>query len=335
MLDRLPAENPAGRFVFDKSIIIFYMALTTKQQITWIGLVLLVGAWILAGCNSPVEVTPPRETPGGALTATIGQPEITPTITPTPLPVGLVVNGEGVPLVELQASLKQLADADTEQGIERGEQERLDLVVADLVNQTLLAQEARRSGYAVDDALLDQRLEQLATDAGGRDVLLAWITSMGYLDEAAFRLALRRSLEAAWQRDQIAASVPQRTEQVRARQILLRFRNTAESLHRQLQAGADFATLAFQYDSLTGGELGWFPRGYLTQPEVEQAAFNLQPGQYSEIIETAFGFHIVQVVERDANHELSLEARLQLQQNALAEWLSQRREPAQVEVRYP
>ncbi len=295
----------------------------------------MVGAWLLAGCNSVAEITPPLETPGPSITITSVQPETTPTVTPTPIPVGLIVNDEGVPRVELEASLKQLTDADTEQGIERDVQERLDMVVADLVNQTLLAQEARRNGYRVDDALLDQRLEKMANDAGGRDALLDWMSRMGYPDESAFRLALRRSVEAAWQRDRIVDSVPTRVEQVRARQILLRFRNTAESLYRQLQAGADFATLAFQYDSLTGGELGWFPRGFLTLPEVEQAAFNLQPGQYSEIIETAFGFHIVQVVERDANHELSPEARLQLQQNALTEWLDQRRGSAQVEVRYP
>lgn len=295
----------------------------------------MVGAWLLAGCNSVAEITPPLETPGPSITITSAQPETTPTVTPTPIPVGLIVNDEGVPRVELEASLKQLTDADTEQGIERDVQERLDMVVADLVNQTLLAQEARRNGYRVDDALLDQRLEKMANDAGGRDALLDWMSRMGYPDESAFRLALRRSVEAAWQRDRIVVSVPTRVEQVRARQILLRFRNTAESLYRQLQAGADFATLAFQYDSLTGGELGWFPRGFLTLPEVEQAAFNLQPGQYSEIIETAFGFHIVQVVERDANHELSPEARLQLQQNALTEWLDQRRGSAQVEVRYP
>ncbi len=44
----------------------------------------------------------------------------------------------------------------------------------------------------------------------------------------------------------------------------------------QLQAGADFATLAYRYDPLTGGDLGWFPRGVLTQPAVEEAAFSLQ-----------------------------------------------------------
>ncbi|MEN4011975.1 MAG: peptidylprolyl isomerase [Chloroflexota bacterium] len=305
----------------------------TNFSLAW--LVLLAVAWLLAGCNVFGEATERVETPGLPPAETDTQPTAMPTITPTPLPVGIVVNNEGVPLVELEASLKQLVDAETEQGIERSAEDRLELVVEDLVSQTLLAQEARRSGFSVDDTDLDVRLEQLAKDAGGEEALLAWMTQMGYADETAFRFALRRSLEAAWQRDQIAASIPERVEQVRARQILVRFPNTAESVHRQLQAGADFATLAFQYDSLTGGELGWFPRGFLTQPVVEQAAFNLQPGQFSEIIESPFGFHIVQVVERAEDHELSQEARLHLQQNALAEWISRQREVAQVEVRYP
>ena len=72
-----------------------------------------------------------------------------------------------------------------------------------------------------------------------------------------------------------------------------------------LEAGADFTELAYEYDPLTGGDLGWFPAGYLLQPDVETAAFSLQPGQYSGIIQTSYGYHIVYVIERDSNHPLS------------------------------
>jgi peptidyl-prolyl cis-trans isomerase C len=94
------------------------------------------------------------------------------------------------------------------------------------------------------------------------------------------------------------------------------------------QAGANFATLAFGYDLSTGGDLGWFPRGYLTQPAVEEAAFSLQSGEVSAIIETDFGYHIIQVIERDENKALTSEARQTLGRKALQRWLDEQPERA-------
>ncbi|HVR28218.1 MAG TPA: peptidylprolyl isomerase, partial [Thermoanaerobaculia bacterium] len=48
-----------------------------------------------------------------------------------------------------------------------------------------------------------------------------------------------------------------------------------------------------------GGELPWVQRGQ-TLPPFEQAAFMLQPGQLSGVVETPLGFHIVQAVDRQA-----------------------------------
>jgi peptidyl-prolyl cis-trans isomerase C len=111
--------------------------------------------------------------------------------------------------------------------------------------------------------------------------------------------------------------------------------STANSIHTKLDNGKDFATLAKQYDPVTGGELGWFPRGFLTQPEVDEAAFALQPGQYSAVVHSAIGYHIIQVIERDPNHPLSPEARRAMQQKALQDWLQQQRSASQIEVLLP
>ncbi len=263
------------------------------------------------------------------------EPSSTPTVTVTPEAAALIINGEGVPLREFKASLTQLQQADRELAIERSDEERIRLVADDLIEQTLLAQAARANGFSVDEAQLNDRIQQLINQTGGRQVFEGWLNQMGYADESVFRSALRRAVEAAWQRDQLAASLPQQVEQVKARQILVRLRSTADSLYRQLQAGADFATLAFQYDPLTGGDLGWFPRGYLTVPAVEEAAFRLQPGEYSGVIESNFGYHIVQVEERDESHPLSGEARLTIQQKIIEEWIEAQRAAAKIEMLYP
>jgi parvulin-like peptidyl-prolyl isomerase len=101
--------------------------------------------------------------------------------------------------------------------------------------------------------------------------------------------------------------------------------DTAQAVWSQLQAGADFDTLAAKYDPLTQGELGWSPQGYLLDPAVDAAAFSLQPGQYSQVIQTDAGYHIILVVARDPAHPLSPDARLALQIKALEDWLVQQR----------
>ncbi|HEX4209899.1 MAG TPA: peptidylprolyl isomerase [Candidatus Binataceae bacterium] len=74
----------------------------------------------------------------------------------------------------------------------------------------------------------------------------------------------------------------------------------AENILKQLQAGANFATLAKKYSDdpgtkNNGGDLGSFPRGEMVKP-FEEAAFSLKPGQLT-IVETQFGFHILKVLE--------------------------------------
>lgn len=100
--------------------------------------------------------------------------------------------------------------------------------------------------------------------------------------------------------------------QVRASHILLMYkgsmRSTAtrskdealasiEAMRQQVVDGADFGQLARENSDCPsgqeGGDLGFFGRGQMV-PEFEQAAFGLQPGQVSGVIETAFGYHLVQ-----------------------------------------
>jgi peptidyl-prolyl cis-trans isomerase C len=136
-------------------------------------------------------------------------------------------------------------------------------------------------------------------------------------------------------RDKILSELPGTVEQVHARQILLYNLDEANEVYIQLGAGEDFATLSAQYDPVAKGDLGWFPKGYLLHPRLEEVAFSLQPGEYSQVVETEIGFHILQVIERDAQHPLIPDAQLVLQLQALQNWLETRRAQSDIQVLLP
>lgn len=75
-----------------------------------------------------------------------------------------------------------------------------------------------------------------------------------------------------------------------------------EGFRKRILAGEDFGTIAFLYSQDPGsarknGELGFMERGSLVK-EFAAIAFSIQPGQVSEVFETEYGFHIVQLIER-------------------------------------
>ncbi len=88
--------------------------------------------------------------------------------------------------------------------------------------------------------------------------------------------------------------------------------------------------MAAAVDPRTRGELSWFPRGYLLEPAIEEAAFSMQVGEVSEIIHTNVGYHIIKVLERDEAHPLSPDAYLALQEQALKDWVANQRLAAKV-----
>jgi peptidyl-prolyl cis-trans isomerase D len=119
-------------------------------------------------------------------------------------------------------------------------------------------------------------------------------------------------LRQAYNRDRDRFRQPER---VRVRHILLRttdvspdemaaVQKKAEDLLGRVKAGGNFADIARQNSqdpgsAANGGELGWIVRGQ-TVPEFEQAAFSLKPGETSSLIKTEYGFHIIQVLEKQA-----------------------------------
>jgi peptidyl-prolyl cis-trans isomerase C len=131
-------------------------------------------------------------------------------------------------------------------------------------------------------------------------------------------------------RDKIVTAVPRTAEQVHVQQILLYNEGDARRILNQIIGGVDFNLMATRVDPKTRGELSWFPRGYLLEPMIEQAAFSLEAGAVSDLIQTQAGFHIIKVLERDPQHALSPDAYRTLQELALTDWVAQQRASATV-----
>jgi peptidyl-prolyl cis-trans isomerase D len=111
-------------------------------------------------------------------------------------------------------------------------------------------------------------------------------------------------------------------DRVRARHILLSTANKpkdevpkiqaqAEALLKQIKSGGDFAELAKKNSqdpgsAQKGGDLGWVSRGQMVK-NFEDAVFTLKPNEISNVVTTEYGFHIIQVLEKQPAHLQSLD----------------------------
>lgn len=171
-----------------------------------------------------------------------------------------------------------------------------------MIQNELLLQYARQHGIGIDPAALDAEIAaRLPADADPVEV---------------------QDLRNVLAREQIVFAViarNTRADMARARHILVADEATAQATLAELQAGADFATLAAQRSQDTGsaangGDLGWTPRGEFVPP-FEEAIFSL-PLNTPQIVQTDFGFHIVEVLERESQRPFSSFDDLRMRRNA-------------------
>jgi parvulin-like peptidyl-prolyl isomerase len=135
-----------------------------------------------------------------------------------------------------------------------------------------------------------------------------------------------------------------RPERVHLRQILVEDRATAERLHRELRAGADFVELARRYSRDPTGEVGG-DQGELSRedlpPSLVEMVFALESGETSEVIPVPYGYHLFEVMERFEEALVPLEAvypeilaRLRTEANdrRVAEWVQEARDRYNVRI---
>ena len=281
------------------------------------GTVSLALCLLAAACSLPGGTT---EVP--APTATATSPPAT--ATPTPVPLAAFVNGEAITLAAFEREVARFEAANQQLGIDLATLGNYRAEMLDqLIDLSLLAQFAVAQGLEIGEIELEERFQA------------AFGATTGYTEDE-YRKALRQEILAARGVGVITDVMPVQVEHTSARHILVATREEAEALVEQLANGVDFGTLAVIHsrDPSTrpaGGELGWFPRGLLTAPEVEIAAFEMEPGEVSGVIESALGFHILEVLGRE-DRPLVGEMLTYYRVAAVEEWLAEQRERAEIEI---
>lgn len=288
-------------------------------------------AWA-SGCGGPRPTAPPAFTQ--AATATGGPPATaTPapppaTATPTPEPAAAWVNGQPIRQAAVEAEARRCQQAQAFSDCPAR-------ALESLIEQAVVEQAAVAAGLSVSDADLATALAGLEQARGGAAGFQAWLEANAYT-RSEIAAALRAEMLRSRMAEQVLAGIGETAEQAHAQVIVAADEATAANLLAQLQAGADFATLAVDYSldlssRAAGGDLGWFPRGWLTAPEVEQAAFSLGPGETSAVLPGALGYYIVRVLEREPARPLTPAMRQTLRSQAFQTWLDQAMAAAVIE----
>lgn len=253
-----------------------------------------------------------------------------PTLTPTPPPSVGTVNGVYIAVEDLDREIANITRAagDLNQAQpEDARAEALDL----LTDQALLIAYAQQHGYQSDSAEIDERIHRLIAALGSEAAFTQWKQENHYSDDG-FRRALDAELAVGFARSEIFAEKLAVVEQVHAYQILTSTKGRAQEFAEKLALGFDFITQARNNDTISGGDLDWIARGVLVYPELEEALFALEPGQFTDVIETEIGFHILFAAEKSSDRPLSQQSREIVEHRVIRQWLDDARGSADIRL---
>lgn len=155
------------------------------------------------------------------------------------------------------------------------------------------------------------------------------------LTEEDFRFLFESRLYYVKLYDKVTADISHEGEYIWARHILLEESTLANIVREQLLAGEDFGLLAAEASidpsaATNNGDLGWFTTGMMVEP-FGATAFALEIGEISEVVQTDFGYHVIQLLGRE-NRPLDQNTLRQARDLAFQEWLAELREKSNIET---
>ncbi len=256
----------------------------------------------------------------------------------------LKVNGQSVTETMIKNEMERLRpeydQAFREMPAPQREQQLREWARENVIEHLLLAQEAQRRNFAVDEGVLASRFAEMVGDE-----------SLNEEEEKTLKEDLRLHLQLEQLMEEISQSIvppdeqelkqyydshPEEftvPEQVNAGHIVFYINQKQNKIQayqkivqveKRLKAGESFEQLAQSVSECQEWQLGWFSRGQMVSA-FEEAVFALKPGQISDIILTEYGYHIARLYDRQAERLLPFdEVRTQIAERLKQERLQER-----------
>jgi peptidyl-prolyl cis-trans isomerase C len=206
---------------------------------------------------------------------------------PDPAAIVATVNGQPVTEGDLEVALQDLG----QQFAQLPPEQRRAAALSAIIEVRLMAAKAEAEGLDKDPEF--QRRLAFLNQRGLHSAVIDKDVS-GSITDADVRAAYDK---------EIAATPP--ANEVHARHILVKTKEEAEAIIKELDAGKSFEDIAKEKSTdpgsgANGGDLGYFSAGQMV-PEFEKAAFELEPGSYTKTpVQSQFGFHIIKVEDKRA-----------------------------------
>jgi peptidyl-prolyl cis-trans isomerase C len=285
-----------------------------------------------------------------------------------------VINGVPIPAGDVERQFNMVKRRYDEMGMEMPPEQVADVknrITDSLIEQELLFQASQAQDISVDQSEVDDELEKFRQGFPDEATFQAQMAEMGYTEDALKNEIKRSKAIQQLVMEDILAGVyvseeemrtyyednPEKfktPERVKASHILvsvlpemeeaqkIEARKKIESIKEKLNSGEDFEKLASEYSDCPskhdGGNLDYFARGQMVKP-FEDAAFALNPGETSDIVETQFGYHIIKVDDKEPAKTISFEeAKSELEEHfknqkardAIADYIAQLKEKATI-----
>jgi peptidyl-prolyl cis-trans isomerase C len=286
-----------------------------------------------------------------------------------------VVNGKVITQEEFDREMIPVQQRLSSQGGVLNEAQLADVrqkVLENTINLELIYQESQKAGITVDDAAVDEQVAKLKARFPSETEYGQWLGRMKITEDIVKAqlkrgMSIQKFIESKFDAKTAVSDSESKAyydehpelfkkpEQIKASHILVKVdskadetqkaaaRKNIEAIQEKLAQGADFAETAKASSEGPskdqGGDLGYFGRGQMVKP-FEDAAFALEPGKVSDVVETPFGYHLIKVHDKkpetvvnydDVKERLTNFLKNQKVQTEMTQYVNELKETAKIE----
>jgi len=244
--------------------------------------------------------------------------------------------------------MNQMKQQQQGQPIQQNQVDNIKKQVLDaMIGRELLYQQAQKLGFEASDEEVQKRMSQVESQFGGKEQYEKALSDRGYTRDSIKQQMIRQIIIEKLVNQEVYGNIEiaekemkdfydkntsyfNKGPQIKARHILIELgkdageaeekeaRSTLDEVQTKLENGEKFADLAKEYSegpsAEKGGDLGFFQKGQMVEP-FDKVAFNLEPGEVSDIVKTQFGLHLIKVEDtKESSSKSYTEVKEQIRQ---------------------